>query len=76
MTDNGADWPEMAEEIARKGLNELQTWIERRDVNKATNRDLFVATEVLYAVMSGLAPWEATDLVTAVNQELRNGAGK
>ena len=73
MTDK-SDWPEMADEIARKGLEELQRWMERQQAGKATKRDLFVATEVLYAVMSGLAPWSATDLVTKVNLDIRNGS--
>ena len=74
MTDlNQSDWPEMADEIARKGLEALQTWLERQERGVATKRALFVATEVLYAVMSGLAPWDATDVVTEVNQRIRNG---
>lgn len=75
MTDTPKDdWPTLGEELARKGLEQLEFWMAKRDAGKITQRELFIVTQVLYAVMSGLAPWEATTLVTEVNQEIRVGA--
>jgi hypothetical protein len=75
MTDrqqgDSDQWPSFGQELGRKGLQTLQEWVQRVEIGTATKRDLYIVCKVLFDTMSGLAPWEDTDIVGAVHEELR-----
>ena len=72
--DDADLWPSFAEELGRKGLGELQRWAEKVNAGEASQHDLQIVCDVLYACMSGLAPWDDTNVVVAVDKALRKEA--
>lgn len=73
---NTQDWATIAEELGRKGLGALKKWVDRYQAGKITARELFIVSDALFDTMSGLAPWEDTDIVAAINDDLRQQARK
>lgn len=69
MTDKD-EWPTFGEELARKGLETLEKWTERVTRGEATERDLYVVTEVLYSSMVGLVPLDALEPILEINRAL------
>ena len=65
------EWPSFAEELGRKGLEALGKWVAAHEAGKISKRELYLVCEALYATMSGLASWKDTDLVIAVQEELK-----
>jgi hypothetical protein len=68
------DWPSFSEELGRKGLKALDKWVQKRDAGEITLRELYLITDVLWDVMSGLASREDLAVVERSNEEIRNYA--
>lgn len=71
MTDKD-EWPTFGEELSRKGLETLENWTERVARGEASERDLFVVTEVLYSTMVGLVTLDVLEPVIAINEATKS----
>ncbi|MER9176238.1 hypothetical protein NKH72_21920 [Mesorhizobium sp. M0955] len=68
------DWPTLKAEIGRKGMEVLQKYATKHADGKVSERELYIVTDVLWDVMSGLAPEVDLRIVEAVNEEIRRNA--
>lgn len=72
--DDAAKWPSFREELGRKGLSALQKYVDLHEKGKISQRDLYIVTDVLFDTMSGLADWAACDLISKINEDIRQQA--
>ncbi|RWI35496.1 hypothetical protein [Mesorhizobium sp.] len=68
------DWPTLKAELGRKGMQALQKYVAKHTDGRITDRELYIVTDVLWDVMSGLSPEADLRIVEAVNEELRRNA--
>ena len=66
-----SDWPEHAEELARKGLEHVESRVKAFERGQINKRELWLIAEALHSVMQGLATQEATDVVYSVRQSIK-----
>ena len=65
------EWPELQEELARKALEVLDQRVHQHLVEaKLTERELRLVVDSVYDTISGLVPWEVSNLVYAVRKDL------
>lgn len=74
--DDAAQWPTFADNLSRKGMTALAKYVEGNEKGIYTDRDLFIVTDVLFDLMSGLANWSDVDVVNQVHTELREKAAR
>jgi len=72
-TDN---WPSFGEELGRKALTTLETWMQRHEAGQIRTRELYILVDGLYDTISGLAPKSVSDLIADVHKEIRRNAKK
>lgn len=65
-------WPTFAEELTRKGSEQLAKWVSAYEVGKITDRELFIIANVLWDTMSGLCDKDLLRTLEQVIQEIRD----
>lgn len=65
------EWSTCSDELSRKALATLETWMTRHDAGEITKRELWLVCDALFDTVSGLANWEScADVIYAVRQSL------
>lgn len=72
MSENQQDnWPTYAETLGRKTTETLDHWVGKRQKNIISARELFLVVSALYTTTTGIVPRDVTDLLVALDKELR-----
>ncbi|MBA8881632.1 hypothetical protein [Phyllobacterium myrsinacearum] len=75
-TNDATEWPSFAQELGRKSLETVETWVKRYNARKITARELFILVSAIYDSVSGLVPRDDLDVIGAVHEELRQASKK
>jgi len=68
-----SSWPELGEELARKGVEELHKRFFLYAHGKLSRREMFLVADTIHSMMQGLAPAAETEQVYAIRQDIKEG---
>lgn len=65
-----SEWSDFQAKLATKSLDVLGNMIDNLKTGKTTPREVSTACGAMFETISGLAPWETTDLIYAVKLKM------
>lgn len=68
-----ASWPELGEELARKGMTVLQDRFFAYTEGKLSRREIYLVLDTIHSMMHGLAPDEASEEIYDMRQKIKKG---
>lgn len=65
------DWPELSDELARKAIETTHALVHKHLVEaEIDEKQLRVAVDAIYDIVSGLVPWDIANMIYAVRKDL------
>lgn len=67
------DWPTLGEELSRKAITALENIVEKYKNDEASRDQVLAVVDALYTTISGLAPWDATNIIIDIGKRVAAG---
>ena len=64
------EWPELAEELGRKAIENLNGYMTKFEAGEISQRELWLVSDAIYDTITGLASWEDAKIIYAIRQSL------
>ena len=68
---DGSDWPEHYQELGRKPMDVVNTWLKRYEAGQITKREFYILIRGLYDATSGLMEKAFTQILVDILEDLR-----